>query len=39
MSGVGVGASVMDGLIRLDVARGLWPQKAVRVDLSIEARF
>ncbi|MBI5600142.1 MAG: hypothetical protein HY944_01100 [Gemmatimonadetes bacterium] len=39
MSGVGVGASVMDGMIRLDVARGLWPQKAVRVDLSIEARF
>jgi hypothetical protein len=39
MSGVGVGASVMDGMIRLDVARGLWPQKAVRVDLSVEARF
>ena len=39
MSGVGVGASVMDGMIRLDVARGLWPQKAERVDLSVEARF
>lgn len=39
LSGVGVGASVMDGMIRLDVARGLWPQKAVRVDLSVEARF
>jgi hypothetical protein len=39
MSGVGVGASVMDGMIRLDVARGLWPQKSVRVDLSVEARF
>ncbi len=39
MSGVGVGASVLDGMIRLDVARGLYPQKAVRVDLSVEARF
>ncbi|MHB8837957.1 MAG: BamA/TamA family outer membrane protein [Gemmatimonadaceae bacterium] len=38
MSGVGVGASILDGMIRFDVARGLWPQKAVRVDLSIEAR-
>lgn len=39
MSGVGVGASVLDGMIRLDVARGLYPRKAVRVDLSLEARF
>ncbi len=39
MSGVGVGASILDGMIRFDVARGLWPQKAVRVDLSVEARF
>ena len=39
MSGVGVGASIMDGMIRFDVARGLYPQKAVRVDLSLEARF
>jgi hypothetical protein len=39
MSGVGVGASILDGMIRFDVARGLYPQKAVRVDLSVEARF
>jgi len=39
MSGVGVGASVLDGMIRFDVARGLYPQKAVRIDLSVEARF
>jgi hemolysin activation/secretion protein len=39
LSGVGVGASVMDGLFRLDVARGMWPTKGVRVDVSIEARF
>jgi hypothetical protein len=39
MSGVGVGASILDGMIRFDVARGLYPQKAIRVDLSVEARF
>ncbi len=39
MSGVGVGASVLDGMVRLDVARGLFPQKATRIDLSVEARF
>jgi hypothetical protein len=39
MSGVGVGASVLDGMIRFDVARGLYPQKAFRIDLSVEARF
>lgn len=39
MSGVGVGASVLDGMFRFDVARGLYPQRAVRVDLSVEARF
>jgi hypothetical protein len=39
MSGVGVGASVMDGMIRFDVARGLYPQKAYRIDLYVEARF
>lgn len=39
MSGVGVGASILDGMIRFDVARGLYPQKAFRIDLSVEARF
>ncbi len=39
MSGVGVGASILDGMIRFDVARGLHPQKALRLDLSVEARF
>jgi len=39
MSGVGVGSSLMDGLIRFDVARGLYPQKRWRVDLYVEARF
>jgi hypothetical protein len=39
MSGVGIGSSVMDGLLRFDVARGLYPQKRWRVDAYVEARF
>lgn len=39
MSGAGVGLSVLDGLVRLDVARGIHPSKAVRLDLSLDARF
>ena len=39
MSGLGAGASFMDGLFRFDVARGLHPQKRWRVDMYVEARF
>lgn len=39
MSGAGVGASLMDGLIRFDVARGIYPRKRVRVDMYVEAKF
>ena len=39
MSGVGAGASFLDGLFRFDVARGLYPQKRWRVDMYVEARF
>lgn len=39
MSGAGVGLALLDGLVRLDVARGIWPEKRVRVDLSLQARF
>jgi hypothetical protein len=39
MSGVGAGASFMDGLFRFDVARGLYPQERWRVDMYVEARF
>lgn len=38
-SGVGAGASIMDGLIRFDVARGIFPREGMRVDLYVEARF
>src|SRR6266542_1996845 len=39
LSGAGVGASFMDGLFRFDVAKGIWPEKKVRANLYVEARF
>ena len=39
MSGVGVGASGFDGLVRLDLSRGLHPVKRFRLDMYVEARF
>lgn len=39
LAGVGVGSSFMDGLIRADIARGIYPAKRWRLDLSVEARF
>lgn len=39
MSGVGAGLSVLDGLLRLDLARGLRPLEQWRVDAYLEARF
>jgi hypothetical protein len=39
MSGAGVGASFLDGLIRFDVARGIYPRKQWRVDMYVEAKF
>ena len=39
LSGAGVGASFMDGLFRFDVAKGIYPEKAVRANLYVEARF
>lgn len=39
MSGAGVGASAFDGLIRLDLSRGLYPDKRIRLDMYVEAKF
>ncbi len=39
MSGVGVGVSFLDGMFRIDAARGLYPRVQTRIDLSVEARF
>lgn len=39
LSGAGVGASFLDGLLRADLARGIAPGRAWRFDLSLDARF
>jgi hypothetical protein len=39
LSGAGVGASFMDGLMRIDLAKGIYPEKSVRANLYVEARF
>lgn len=39
LSGAGVGASFMDGLVRFDLARGIYPEKKIRVNLYVDARF
>jgi hypothetical protein len=39
MSGVGAGVSMLDGLMRLDVARGLNPIRQWRVDFYLDAIF
>jgi hypothetical protein len=39
LSGVGVGWSVLDGLLRFDLARGLYPSQQWRFDSYLEARF
>ena len=39
MRGVGVGLSMLDGLVRFDVARGLYPLRQTRVAAYLDARF
>jgi hypothetical protein len=39
MSGAGAGFSILDGLVRFDVARGINPERTWRVDTYVEARF
>jgi hypothetical protein len=39
LSGAGVGMSIMDGLIRLDLSRGIYPRQKMRLDLYVEGRF
>ena len=39
LSGVGVGFSALDGLIRLDVARGLYPRQQTRVAFYLGGKF
>lgn len=39
MSGAGAGLSILDGLLRLDVSRGIYPERQWRFDSYFEARF
>jgi hypothetical protein len=39
LSGVGVGASILDGLMRFDVAKGIYPSHGWRSYFYLEARF
>ena len=39
MSGVGIGQSMFDGILRFDIARGLYPKQQWRFDTYLEARF
>ena len=39
LSGAGVGWSFLDGLIRLDLARGIYPSQQWRFDSYLEAKF
>ena len=39
LSGAGVGASLLDGLVRFDLARGIHPRQLVRFDMYVEAKF
>lgn len=39
LSGAGVGVSMLDGLFRLDLSRGIFPERRWRADVYIGARF
>jgi hypothetical protein len=39
LSGAGIGFSALDGLIRLDIARGLYPRKQTRLSFYLGAAF
>jgi hypothetical protein len=39
MSGAGAGVSLLDGLLRFDLSRGIWPEQRWRADLQVGARF
>ncbi|HEX4684140.1 MAG TPA: ShlB/FhaC/HecB family hemolysin secretion/activation protein [Gemmatimonadaceae bacterium] len=39
LSGTGVGLSMLDGLVRFDVARGIYPRRQTRVSAYVNARF
>ncbi len=38
-NGAGVGASIMDGLFRIDAGKGIWPTHSVRVNAYLQGTF
>lgn len=39
LSGAGIGFAAFDGLLRLDIARGIYPRSQTRVDFYLNRRF
>ena len=39
LAGAGIGESFLDGLFRVDLARGIWPARQWRLDLQLDAKF
>jgi hypothetical protein len=39
VSGAGLGFSILDGLLRADISRGIYPRKRTLFDMYFEARF
>jgi hypothetical protein len=39
MLGAGIGWSVLDGLVRMDLAKGIRPNRGIRASLYLDANF
>lgn len=39
LSGAGIGFSVMDGFLRIDLARGIFPRRNLRLEFQLDAPF
>ena len=39
LTGVGIGQSMFDGIVRMDLSRGIEPRRQWRFDVYLEARF
>jgi hypothetical protein len=39
LSGIGYGESMFDGILRVDLSRGLYPRRQWRFDVYLEAKF
>lgn len=39
LNGAGVGASILDGLVRVDIGKGIWPTHSVRVNAYMQGAF